>query len=213
MSFFNEILLARNVQGNLISIFGRQKKRLVVNFSNGEQRTTLFDIIESFSYKQSIKITENPVEQGVSINDHRIQQPMRFQMKVGVSNIIDPVRALTTLDTNNIIQAASLQIFGSRLANSRIQATFNDLQLIMTNGEPFDIDTPMGILKNFLIEDIENENNAESISTFEGTISFREILFFDNLLDPETQISGVKKLSIVPSPVMSAISNIKSSIS
>lgn len=213
MSFFNEILLARNVQGNLISIFGRQKKRLVVNFSNGEQRTTLFDIIESFSYKQSIKITENPVEQGVSINDHRIQQPLRFKMKVGVSNIIDPVRALTTLDTNNIIQAASLQIFGSRLANSRIQATFNDLQLIMTNGEPFDIDTPMGILKNFLIEDIENENNAESISTFEGTISFREILFFDNLLDPETQISGVKKLSIVPSPVMSAISNIKSSIS
>jgi len=208
MSFFNEILLARNVQGNIESILGRQKKRLVVSFGDGDTRTTNFDIIESFNYKQSVKITENPVEQGVSVNDHRIQQAMTMQMRVGVSNIIDPVRALTSFDANNIVQAASLQIFGNRLANTRIQATFNELQLIMTNGEVFDIDTPMGLMKNFLIQDIENENNAESISTFEGVITFKEFLFFDNLNDPETAISGVTRLSIVPAPVMTALTNL-----
>jgi hypothetical protein len=209
MSFFNQILLERNVQGNIESILGRQKKRLVVSFGNGDTRTTNFDIIESFNYKQSVKITETPVEQGVSVNDHRIQQAMTMQMRVGVSNIIDPVRALTSFDANNIVQDASLQIFGNRLANTRIQATFNELQLIMTNGEVFDIDTPMGLLKNFLIQDIENDNGAESISTFEGVITFKEFLFFDNLNDPETAISGVTKLSIVPAPVMTALNNIK----
>jgi len=209
MSFFNEILIARNVQGNIESILGRQKKRLVVSFKGeAEPRTTNFDIIESFNYKQSVKITENPVEQGVSVNDHRIQQAMTLKMRVGVSNIINPVRALTSFDANNIVQAASLQIFGNRLANTRIQATFNELQLIMTNGEVFDIDTPMGLMKNFLIEDIENENNAESISTFEGVITFKEFLFFDNLNDPDTAISGVTKLSIVPAPVMTALANL-----
>jgi hypothetical protein len=212
MSFFNEILLARNVQGNIESILGRQKKRLVVSFGDGDTRTTNFDIIESFNYKQSVKITENPVEQGVDINDHRIQQAMNLKMRVGVSNIIDPVRALTSFDTNNIIQATSLQIFGNRLANTRIQATFNELKLIMTNGEVFDIDTPMGLMKNFLIKDVENTNNSESIDTFEGDITFKELLFFDNLNDPLTAISGVTKLSIVPAPVMTALNNIKSLI-
>lgn len=209
MTFFNEVLLARNVQGNIESILGRQKKRLVVSFAGvDEARTTNFDIIKSFSYKQSVKITENPVEQGVNVNDHRIQQAMTFKMNVGVSNIVDPVRALTSFDANNIVQAASLQIFGNRLANTRIQATFNDLQLIMTNGEPFDIDTPMGLLTNFLITDIENTNDDQSIDTFEGMISFKELLFFDNLLDPDTVVSGVKKASIVPSPVMSALNRV-----
>lgn len=209
MSFLSEILLFRNIQGNVEQILGRQKKRLVVSFQGEDKpRTTNFDIIESFTYKQSVKITENPVEQGVNINDHRIQQAMRFQMRVGVSNIIDPITALETVNRDNIVQAASLQIFGNRLANTRIQATFNDLRLIMTNGEVFDIETPMGILQNFLIEDIENENNADSITTFEGLISFRELLFFDNLQDPNTQVSGVKKLSLVPSPVMTTLSTL-----
>lgn len=210
MSFFNEILLVRNIQGRVESIFGRQKKRLVVKFKGEDQaRTTNFDIIESFTFKQSVKITENPVEQGVNINDHRVQQPMMFQMRVGVSNIIDPVTALFSGNRDNIVQAASLQVFGNRLANTRIEATYNDLRLIMTNSEVFDIDTPSGILKNFLITDIEHEHNAESITTFEGLITFKEILFFDNLQDPDTQVSGVKKIGFVPSPILTSLTNAK----
>ena len=209
MSFFSEILQFRTVQGTVESLLAKQKKRLVVKFKGeNEPRTTNFDIIESFTFKQSVKITKNPVEQGVNINDHRIQQAMVFQMKVGVSNIINPVSALVSGNVNNIIQASSLQIFGSNLANSRIQATFNDLKLIMTNGEVFDIDTPSGILKNFLITNIDHEHNAESITTFEGLITFEEILFFDNLQDLNTNVSGVKKLSFVPSPILTAFNKV-----
>jgi hypothetical protein len=78
----------------------------------------------------------------------------------------------------------------------------------MTNGEVFDIDTPSGILKNFLITNIDHEHNSESITTFEGLITFEEILFFDNLQDLNTNVSGVKKLSFVPSPILTAFNKV-----
>lgn len=206
MTFFNQVLLARNAQGTIESILGRSKKRLVVTYpGSAEEFTTTFDIQKSFNYKQSIKITDNPVEQGVNINDHRIQQAMKFTMDVGVSNIIDPLTAAAQLNLNSLKQAASLQIFGNKVANTRIQATFGQLQTIMQNSEPFDIDTPMGLLKNFVIEDMENTNDGDSITTYEGPITFKEILFFDNLNDPNTAISGVKKRATVSVPILSSL--------
>lgn len=203
MTFFNEVLLARNAQGTIESILGRSKKRLVAKFKgrDGEEITT-FDIQSSFNYKQTIKVTENPVEQGVNINDHRIQQAMEFTMEVGVSNIIDPLTAAAQLNLDSLKQAASLQIFGNKVANTRIQATYNQLQTIMENSEPLDIDTPMGLLKNFVITEIDNTNDGDSITTFEGAITFKELLFFNNLNDPESSISGIGRKPIVSNPIL-----------
>jgi len=206
MTFFNQVLLARNAQGTIESILGRSKKRLVVTYPGStEEFITTFDIQKSFNYKQSIKITDNPVEQGVNINDHRIQQAMKFTMEVGVSNIIDPLTAAAQLNLNSLKQAASLQIFGNKVANTRIQATYGQLQTIMQNSEPFDIDTPMGLLKNFVIEGMDNTNDGDSITTYEGPITFKEILFFNNLNDPDAAISGVKKRATVSVPILSSL--------
>lgn len=217
MSFFNEVLLARTVQGTLESVIGRSKQRLVVTFPSNLSnpiklinpltgatvpippitQTTQFDIMQSFNYKQSVKITENPVEQGVNINDHRIQQPLQLQIQVGTSNIIDPITAATELDAGSLIQAIALQIVGNRIANGRIQATYKQLQNAMYNSEVFDLDTPMGLIQNLVISEIENTNDDESITTFEGLITMREILYFNNLKNPSTQVSGVSERDIV----------------
>lgn len=197
MSFFNQLLLARNAQGQLESVLARANKKLVVTFKNGTSQSTQFDIIESYKYRQSVRVTKNPVEQGININDYRIQEPIELAIQVGTSNIIDPLKAATTLDTGSVIQALSLQIVGNRIANGRIQSTFAQLRNAMQNSEPFDIDTPMGLLENFIIVDIENENNAESISNFEGTIKIQELLFFDNLDENTSLVSGVSAPKII----------------
>ena len=207
MTFFNQVLLARNAQGQIESVLARSNKRLVVNFGNPliDEQSTVFDIIESYNYKQSVRITKNPVEQGVNINDHRIQEPTELQIKVGTSNIIDPLKAATTLDAASVIQAVSLQIVGNRIANGRIQATYAQLQNAMQNSVPFDIDTPMGLMKNFVISEIENENNGDSITTFEGTLTMQEILYFDNLNDSNSTVSGVNAKKIVLNALISPL--------
>jgi hypothetical protein len=217
MSFFNEILLARNIQGNIESVIGRSKQRLVVtfppikftgfggSFSYTPKQTTVFDIMEYFTYRSSVRITENPVEQGVNINDHRIQQPRELEIKVGTSNIIDPATALTLLDSASVIQAIALQIVGNRIANGRIQATYAQLQNAKDNSQVFDIDTPMGLMQNLVITDVESTNDAESITTFEGIIKMREILFFDNVQNSDTKASGINARDIVLRPILSPL--------
>ena len=199
MTFFNQVLLARNAQGQLESVLARQNKRLVVSFGNNtlNTQTTVFDIISSWQYRQSVRLTKNPIEQGVNINDHRIQEPMELTIEVGTSNIIDPLKAVTTLDAGTIIQSVALQIVGNRIANGRIQATYSQLRNAMQNSDTFDIDTPMGLMKNFVITEIENENNAESISTFEGAIKMQEVLYFDNLDENTSLVSGVNSIQII----------------
>jgi hypothetical protein len=73
MTFFNQVLLARNAQGQLESVLARFNKRLVVNFKSGPPQSTVFDIVTSYQYRSSIRTTKNPVEQGVNINDYRIR--------------------------------------------------------------------------------------------------------------------------------------------
>jgi len=199
MTFFNQLLLARNAQGQLESVLARQNKRLVVSFGNNAQnkQTTIFDIISSWKYRQSVRLTKNPVENGININDHRIQEPMELVIEVGTSNIIDPLKAITTKDAGAIIQSVALQIVGNRIANGRIQATYSQLKSAMQNSDTFDIDTPMGLMKNFVITEIENENNADSISTFEGTIRMQEILYFDTLEENTSLVSGVSLREII----------------
>lgn len=219
MSFFNQLLLARNAQGVVESIISRSKQRLVVTFPKTSitgfggikidlpnTQTTQFDIMPSFAYKQSVKITQNPVEQGVNINDHRIQQPTELQIKVGTSNIIDPFTAASELDAGSVIQAIALQIVGNRIANGRIQATYAQLRNAMMNSEPFDIDTPMGLMQNYVITAIENENNDESITTFEGLLTLQEILYFNNIKSGKSIVSGVDAKEIILRPILSPFS-------
>ena len=77
-----------------------------------------------------------------------------------------------------------------------------DEPLNVSQDEVFDLDTPLGLVKNLLITSIVNENDDESITTFEGTISMQEVLFFDNLRDPNTIVSGVSELARVLRPIL-----------
>ena len=204
MSFFNQILLARNIQGQVQSILAKSKQRLIVTFPKSIiPQTTQFDIMEFFRFKNSVRLTENPVEQGSLLSDHRIQQPLQLQIRVGTSNIIDPFTAIIEADGAAVVQALLLQVVGNQIANGRIAATYLQLKNAMQNSEVFSLDTPLGSVDNLLITDIENENNDESITTFEGTITMREVLFFDNLNNPNTVVSGISALDRVLKPILS----------
>lgn len=203
MTFFNQILLARNIQGQVQSILAKSRQRLIVTFPNNPiPQTTQFDIMQSFLFKNSVTLTKNPVEQGANLTDHRIQQPTELTIRVGTSNIIDPFTAAIELDAAAVVQALSLQIVGNQIANGRISATYLQLKNAMENSEVFDLDTPLGLVKNLLITSIVNENDDESITTFEGTITMQEVLFFDNLRDPNTIVSGISALDRVLRPIL-----------
>lgn len=204
MTFFNQILLARNLQGQVQSILAKSKQRLIVTFPNNPiPQKTQFDIMQSFIFKNSVALTKNPVEQGANLTDHRIQQPTELKIRVGTSNIIDPFTAASELDAAALVQAIALQIVGNQIANGRISATYLQLKNAMENSEVFDLDTPLGTVKNLLITSIENENDDESITTFEGTITMQEVLFFNNLNSPNSTVSGVDALSIILRPILS----------
>lgn len=189
-SLLRGLLLGAIAAGKIQSILAKKMNRLTLLFPSadataaalgGQSSLTVdFDIIKSWKYKNSIKITENPVEQGVNINDHRIIEPMKLTLEVGVSNIVNPINILTS--TKNVLQASKLLFTagGSSVSNSPMIATYLTLKAGIDNSDVFQIDTPLGLLKNFLITSIESTNDSSNYGAFEGTIELQEILTFEN---------------------------------
>lgn len=189
-SLLRGLLLGAIAAGKIQSILAKKMNRLTLLFPSadataaalgGQSSLTVdFDIIKSWKYKNSIKITENPVEQGVNINDHRIIEPMKLTLEVGVSNIVNPINILTS--TKNVLQASKLLFTagGSSVSNSPMIATYLMLKAGIDNSDVFQIDTPLGLLKNFLITSIESTNDSSNYGAFEGTIELQEILTFEN---------------------------------
>lgn len=188
-SILRGLLLGAIATGKVQSILAKKRNRLIVRMPSSDSTlaamgattnlTINFDIVKTWQYKNSVKITENPVEQGVNINDHRIIEPMKLTLEVGVSNVVNPLNSFTSL--NNVIQASKLLFTaGFSIANSPMEATYTMLKLAQDNSEVFDIDTPLGKLKNFLITSIESSNDSSNYGAFEGTIELQEILTYEN---------------------------------
>jgi hypothetical protein len=195
-SLLRGLLLGAIAAGKVISILAKKRNRLIVQMPNvldpqNPTATTInFDIVKTWSYKNSVRLTQNPVEQGVNINDHRIIEPMHLTIEVGVSNVVNPLNSLTS--TSNVLQASKLLFTaGFSLANSPMEATYSMLKAAISNSEPFEIISPLGKLKNFVITSIESSNNSSNYGAFEGTIELQEVLFFETIAN-KTNLSGVK---------------------
>jgi hypothetical protein len=161
----------------------------IKNKSAQEKYTINFDIIKSWNYKNSVKITQNPVEQGVLINDHRIIMPMELKIEVGVSNIINPLNSL--VQGKNLLQTSTLLLIGNKtVADSPMVVTNSLLDICLRNSETFDIETPLGIFKNFLLINKESTNDNTNYGAFEGILEFQEILIYDKIT-AQTNLSGV----------------------
>jgi hypothetical protein len=199
MGVFDNILLARNIQGQLENLFFAPNKKVAVvpvTFDvNGIQDETAdvnADVIFDYKYKSSVKITENPVESGVIVNDHRIIMPDYVTIEVGFNNIVGIVDVLSNLDTTTLIQAGQLLLFGNRFdAKSRVAAKYTDLKIAMLQGDTFDLITPFGIFPDMLIHDIDAAQDSDTISVFRGTVSYRRLIKYDVETTSLATIAGV----------------------
>jgi len=189
-SLLQAMVLGQIVGGGVKSILTKRNNKLVVVINN-EELSIYFDMIKSWSYKKSVKLTENPVEQGVLVNDHRIIEPMRLTIEVGVSNVINPVTKLAQFNGKNILKASKILLLGgTSIADSPQAAVYTYLREAIDNSEIFDVETPLGTMRNFLITSIQNTNDKQSYGAFEGTLELQEILIAETL-GQQTDLSGV----------------------
>jgi hypothetical protein len=202
MGVFDGIMLARTGAGYLESLIFRQSKTIAVlpvsqsapAGTKGQEVEA--DVIFSYNYKSPVKITENPVENGVIVNDHRIIQPKVITMDVGISNIVGIADIASNRDIGTVIQASKIFIFGNRFdSKSRIAAKYTDLLIAEYNGDVFTLVTPLGLFKNMLIVDIDCTQDPDSISVFRGRITYKELLEFVTGDDKLTDLSGVNPLA------------------
>lgn len=199
-------LLLRNAQGQLGSTLLQPKRSISGVF---------IDTFIDYSHTSSVRITENPTETGVNINDHRIINPRRIVMNVGVSNVVTPQALLNSRSADALIQVGKAFIFGNSFdSKSRIAVTYSALEEAMYDGEPFDIETPMGLFKNMLITQIEETNDADTYTLFNGTITLQELLSIESeAFQKTTQKAGTlakekggrKFLDAVPTGVLDLI--------
>jgi hypothetical protein len=134
------------------------------------------DVIFSYNHKSSVRLTDNPVESGISINDHRIIEPRILTIEIGINNTDNT----TPKQNNAILRGTGLLLFGdSPNSQNKVINTYTDLLACQRNGEPFDIETPIGTYKNMLITGIECRQDADTINVFKGSINFRELMYFE----------------------------------
>jgi hypothetical protein len=185
MSLLRGIVLGAIGAGKVQTIIAKQKNRLILKMPNEFDKnkpTDLmvnFDIVSNWGYEHSVKITENPVEQGVNINDHRIIQPSKLTLDIAVSNIPNPLNSFSNI--KNVLKGVGLLFTaGFKVGETPSEATYTLLVAGMDNSEVFDIDTPTGILENYLITNIKHKNDKTNFGAFEGTIELQEIITFEN---------------------------------
>lgn len=150
------------------------------------------DVIFSYSHRASIKLTDNPVESGVLVNDHRIIEAKTLTIEFGVAND----DASPPKKNEALMRGAGLILFGdSPNSQSKVITTYKDLVSTMKNGEPFDIETPVGTYKNMLITNVDISQDAETINVLKGNITFKELLMYEVKQSSKlSKTSGVFKL-------------------
>jgi hypothetical protein len=200
MGVFDGIMMARTGAGYLEGLIFRSNKTIaVLPVQNTTPKTKAkeveADVIFSYNYKTNVKLTENPVENGVVVNDHRIIMPSIVTMDVGVNNIVGLADIASNQDIGTLIQAAKIFIFGNRFdAQSRIAAKYTDLLIAQYNGDAFNLVTPLGTFKDMLIIDIDSTQDPDSISVFRGRITYRQLISFSTSTTSKSLSSGLSPL-------------------
>jgi hypothetical protein len=194
MGVFDGILTAKTGLGYLESIVFRNDKIIAVMPETEEEVKA--DVIFSYNYKSSVKITDNPVENGIIVNDHRIIQPEYVTLDVGVSNIVGLSDIISNQDIGTAIQAAKIYIFGNRFdAQSRIAASYQDLKIAQYNSDTFQLLTPMGVFDDMVIQDIDSTQDPDTISAFRGRVVYKKIIKYNVETRKLTDVSGLNAIT------------------
>ncbi|WP_277593603.1 phage baseplate protein [Pseudomonas chlororaphis] len=166
---------------SIINIFTRQAPT-IAGYS--------FDAVLEDTLDVSVSITSFPIESGVRISDHRIFNPFKWTMTGAISN--NPVKvqltdflggALSNLTGNPIVSTVA-GLSAGWLAGSnetRAGATLDFLLWLMSEYDPFDIDTGDIILKNMAITRLSRTKEPRNESGLEFVVELQEVIELDRI--------------------------------
>lgn len=167
------------------SSFWEDQLSALANETNSDANNGVqVDGIFNFNGELSITLTKNPIQKNADINDHRIKQPKRLTLEVGVSN--DVVRPDVISVARRFLGDLANTIYtGANLDDRRIQ-TFENFKQLMYDGLPFKIVTPHGIYENMLLTSIRPITREDNIGLFQAYLDFQEVILFDSVENKKT---------------------------
>jgi len=124
------------------------------------------DVVITESASATVKLTENPVENGADINDHIIVEPMTFSMTGMVSNI-------STSTVNSIISAPAS--FSQATTKSR-EAWENLLELQIMR-KPFTLYQGLKAYENVVILSLSESQDKDTANGLFFTATMKQVIF------------------------------------
>jgi len=130
-----------------------------------------FDAVLEDTLEASVTLASYPIEVGSRSNDHRIKNPIRWQMVGGISNnplkisVTDFTGLLSEVSSDNGLLALSAGFMAGWLAGDKETRSSDVLQALMKlmyEGDPFDVDAGDIQLSGMVIESIRRTKDASN---------------------------------------------------
>lgn len=130
-----------------------------------------FDAVLEDTLEASVTLSDYPIEVGSRSNDHRIKNPIRWQIVGGISNnplrlsVTDFTGLLSEVSDDSGALALSAGFMAGWLAGDKETRSSDVLQTLlrlMYEGDPFDVSTGDYDLKNMVIESIRRTKDPSN---------------------------------------------------
>lgn len=171
------------------NITGSEGVNIFARDDGGIANYTLDAVLEE-SLEMSVETPSYPIESGASVSDHRIIQPIKYQIRGVVSNtplkvsVFDFAGGLVSNLTENPIVAAAAGISAGALAGqkeNRAQAALAQFIQILEGEKPFDVVSGDISLKNMVITKITRTRNPENENALVFDLDLTEFISLDRL--------------------------------
>ncbi len=177
--------------------FFNKGTRVLIKDIDGEE--LIFDATTSENHMDSSKLTKHPIEDGGSITDHIIEEPL--SLKIDSVQSDHPISALSSLATagssfigNQIggIGGALASFGGSQLASvllndadsSRSHTAYQILVSWKKRGIPLTIITKLTTYKSMALTKISSNRNSKNANSLDASMVFEELLIATTIIAP-----------------------------
>jgi hypothetical protein len=121
------------------------------------------------TYSDEIVITEHPLEDGKSVNDHAYQKPREVVIKCGWSNA--DYSALRGSSIKQFVSDGS----GSMTSGSYVDGIYSQLLKLQSDRQTFDIVTSRRKYKNMMLQALSVVNDVTTAGTLMVTATCRQV--------------------------------------
>jgi hypothetical protein len=200
---------------SLLDLFDGKPKKLLIKDS--QNSIIEFDAVISESHSLRTNLTRHPIENGSTITDHAIREPITFKIK-GIKSD-HPISISTSLLNTaagipgNIISKGT-NTFGGNIVGSAVsaigisalnqylspdkkngtpsQAFWKILKALRDDSTVVDIETALDTYKNMVVTSVETEKNSSNRQSLDVSVTFEEVVIV------ESKKVGINQFNIDP---------------